>query len=422
MQAHDVGRRPAACRVARRLPRLRATGWARLLLLTCWIAGSWGCRSPVDTRIPLRPLWVTEPKSDDSLHMYRVGVATRQPTAEQAREAAQQHALAEIARAILSSVSVAGAEVRLSASLDIQAAEQVPGGVHVEETPEGFNCWMQMSFPLAEKSRLLAGYERGRPLGQHLERARDAIHRGAFEEARTNLLWIVTEKTDQMLVTFSLDEVKMMLGDVCLQQKDYLDARRWFENIQRMGKDEAVREKARLAAVSLPRPPRFWPMNDRFGGQAVALVCGMREGGPVERSADLVSLLSKECREARLGCLDVSGQLGEAGMARFFDVRDFASAADLAQAGQAGVILGILMDIDPQKRAKLRQSPEEAGIDTQVKFMVVRAGDRTCVFDGSVREAAGTSANSSVAAHALSVLIQNYLIPKCPAVSRDMNK
>jgi len=56
-------------------------------------------------------------------------------------------------------------------------------------------------------------------------------------------------------------------------------------------------------------------------------------------------------------------------------------------------------------------------IDTKVTFFVIPAVARSPSFYGSFKEiAGGANTSDALAKHAATILIQNYLVPKCPPV------
>ena len=124
-------------------------GWptaAGGLALMAWLSS---CATPVD-----RPAWIDQPKSPDGMCFYQVGHASASASPETARQAAFQDALAQISKSILSSVRVQGSDVKLASALQIRDAEIMPGCVHTMKAPSGYDCWVQVSYPLSEKTRI----------------------------------------------------------------------------------------------------------------------------------------------------------------------------------------------------------------------------------------------------------------------------
>jgi len=86
--------------------------------------------------------------------MYRVGTATGEPTAVAAREAAYKDALRQINQSVLREAvgSVSGKGV---SPLPLENVEVLPGCSYTVQTLTGYDGWVQVSFPLTEKNKLL---------------------------------------------------------------------------------------------------------------------------------------------------------------------------------------------------------------------------------------------------------------------------
>ncbi len=101
---------------------------------------------------PERPDWIASPKSSDSMYVYVVGHAAGQAGEADARDAATRDARQKLAGQIDSDTPVPAAK--------IHGAEVVPGCVYTEVTSKGIECWVQMSYSIAEKKKLAAKLER----------------------------------------------------------------------------------------------------------------------------------------------------------------------------------------------------------------------------------------------------------------------
>lgn len=100
------------------------------------------------------PSWTECAKPNDSVSMYRIGTANGEPTAGAAREAAYQDALRQITQAVM--VEVRGAAAgNGSTSLPLTGAEVMPGCSYVVQGVSGYDAWVQVSYPLTEKRRLV---------------------------------------------------------------------------------------------------------------------------------------------------------------------------------------------------------------------------------------------------------------------------
>ena len=105
------------------------------------------------------PSWTQSQKPNDSVSMYRIGTANGEPTAAAAREAAYQDALRQITQAVMIEVrgSAAG---NGTTSLPLTGAEVMPGCSYTVQTPFGYDGWVQVSFPLAEKRKVVESLRR----------------------------------------------------------------------------------------------------------------------------------------------------------------------------------------------------------------------------------------------------------------------
>ena len=92
-----------------------------------------------------KPPWITEPKGNDSIYVYVVGNALDQPSSAAAREAAYQDALRQLA----SQVSPGTPPFR------IRGADILPGCIYYDEANGRFDAWVQVSWPVAEKNKLI---------------------------------------------------------------------------------------------------------------------------------------------------------------------------------------------------------------------------------------------------------------------------
>lgn len=102
------------------------------------------------------PSWTQCPKINDSVNLYRVGSATGEPTAAAAREAAFKDAVRQINQTIMRE---AGGAVGRGGALPLVEVEILPGCSYTAETLSGYNGWVQVSFPLAEKNRLVESFK-----------------------------------------------------------------------------------------------------------------------------------------------------------------------------------------------------------------------------------------------------------------------
>ena len=99
------------------------------------------------------PPWVAEPKGNDSVYVYVVGNALNRASAAAAREAAHQDALRQLAAQIAPDTKLPG----------LRSVEIMPGCVYYDEHDNRFDCWVQVSWPVAEKNKLIQQADRGPP-------------------------------------------------------------------------------------------------------------------------------------------------------------------------------------------------------------------------------------------------------------------
>lgn len=131
------------------------------ITLFCSIALGLGlltsCHSTRTTSEP-RPVWISQPKTSDSVYIYVVGHAIRQTSEIDARNAAYQDALQKLAGQIF---MPDGRPVRPSR---IRDAEIMPGCRYVEEVASGYQAWVQVSYPVTAKQKLIQQAEEGSSL------------------------------------------------------------------------------------------------------------------------------------------------------------------------------------------------------------------------------------------------------------------
>lgn len=379
-----------------------------------------------------RPSWIDHPKSDDSVFLYRVGYSAGQKDAAAARQEAYRNALSAIVGEMLSRSGVdKSLQPDLAASLPVQNAEIVPGAVHTETNQAGFACWVQVSYPLAEKAKLLERIEPeklkvlervefDRRMAGLLAEARAAHSRGEYESARTNLQVVVESHARLRAPTFDWEDAQVLLGDTCGAQKDFLEARRNYEGVAQNSSSAAWKAAATAKLKALPRAPRAWPLNDRWRGRRVALLCAQREVGQAPRPfTALVEILGRDCRESRLESVEVTGDLKADELVALFGQGSVAAACEAAKRKGAGVVVAVLLSTDPAKRG---QTEDMMGVampvaDSEVTFLVVDAEGGTAGYGDRFSEVAGTRSESRFAERVASILVEKYLVPKCPALA-----
>lgn len=365
-----------------------------------------------------RPDWIANPKTDDSVYVYRLGQASGAVSEAEAKRLAYENALAAISTSIRSEVKVTDGTTKIRSAFDILGAEIMSGCVHFEQRASGWDCWIQVSYPIIEKRKIMDRLKLGEDLNTSWSTAKTEFNKSNFSEVKNQLQRIITDYEKALYVPFPIDEAKLLLGDACAEMKDFLQARQWYESIARANTGSEWKDKAVAKINTLPAPPRFWPLNDRLGGRKVGLLCFIREGNEWRNATDMTASLASDCREARLESADISAHLAPGNRDQFFSQRQIDPIIEAAATERAGVVLAILMDIDPKKRGKTEKvfDMDAPAIDTRVYFYVISSISRSIIFDGSFKEIAGTGTDTSLSTRATTILIKNYLVPKCPVV------
>ena len=359
---------------------------------------------------PPRPLWIANPKSDDSAFIYRIGQASAQPSPETARAAAFQNALETLAREILTTLEIEGDQAALSARVKIQGAEILSQAVHVEQTPQGYSCWVQVAYPRSERNKVVEDIANGRELDSQWDAAQAAFARGDFHAAEEGLRGILEKPGSREYISFDLDAAKKMLADSYRAQKNYLEARHWYDNLAQLSESGAVRSQAQEEIAALPPPPIMWALKDRWKGRSVGLVCARRSGGAYEAFGALARVLRQESQQAEVKSADLTGKLDPAALAELFEVEDLSVLDPALQESGSGVVLAVLYDVDPAKSA------EPGAIDTVVQYLVMDAARHQVVDRGQFKEMTGTQSADRMAVRCADILVRRYLAPRTPAL------
>lgn len=384
-----------------------------LLLSFCSVDPAWARKETV-----VRPEWIAQPKTDDSLYLYRVGHAMNQPSADAARDAAFQDAIRQVACIFTPAIRGNQSVTQVMAAVSLRNVDILPGCTHTEPAAHGYEGWVQVSWPLAEKQNIIRRIEQGEKADRLWADAKSEANQGHYEPAQKLLKQIIEGRDQELFMQADMDEVRLVLGDTYREQNNVLDARRWYESVLRTTASDQWKTRATEALRHLPDPPRFWPLQDRWNGRKVALLCAIRDDKPCRRFLDLANVLTKDCGEARLGSVDIAQGLDAKSLAACFDKMDFAAACKAASAQQAGVVLAVLFDIDPLKRGATTQmyGVTLPAMDSVVRFFVVRVADGQIVYNGQFKEAAGALAESRLADRATAIMITKYLVPQCPVI------
>lgn len=380
-----------------------------------------GCATSSPTSPPSsRPAWVARPKGNDSYFMYRVGRATGHATEDAAKNAAYQDALASISREILSEVKVSDGTSSLTSGFTLQYAEVMPECIYFERDRAIYSCWVQISYPLTEKGKLLEQIAARASIETRWREAQTLVAKGdRAAEPLLNAILIDYGRA-QPAPSFTPAAVQLALGDLSRANRDIAEACSCYEVVAKTATDPGLRDKAVRYLTELERQlPRLARVARRWGGRKVALLCAIRDGGSCRPFPDLTRILTQDCREAKLDAADLAGDLTPDQIAAVFDRDDAAFVCrTAARQYQARALLAVLCDIDPAKRGRTADAFGQTVPvpDTQVRFAVLLPESGKALYSGQFKELSGNGAESGWAARAATILIQKYLEPKCPAV------
>ncbi len=364
------------------------------------------------------PEWAHHPKTDDSLFLYRVGHSLGATTPEAARDDAFQEAMKQVSAVFPARVAEDGSAIPVDPGLVLRNVEIIPDCISIHPRGPVYEAWVQVSYPISEKQKVLRQIEAGEKLNADWTEAQNLARQGNYGEARKRLDDLLTRKDPALFVKIDLDEARLMLGDTYREQKDALEARRAFEQVAATSTSDKWKQLATDKLQQLPDPPRFWPMQDRWSRQSVGLLCAIRDGNGCRRFSDLSSALVKDCREAKIACRDLSEPFDAKLQSAAFDGRDFQAVCKEARARDTSLILAVLYDIDPAKQGKTADDFGMAVpvLDALIRYFVIRAADGAVLFNGQIKEVTGGRAESSLAERAAVILITKHLVPNCPAI------
>ncbi len=401
----------------------------RLYLILIAALSGWAAL-PGAAAAPYRPLWIEQPKSDDSIYLYRIGTAVAGSEAA-ARQAALENAGQLILDEILTQQGVVEPwRSELRGELAPRRVEALPDAVHFEPEVGGLRGWIQVSFPLAERARLqqeIAAARERRKMQEEFDarinlrwqEGKAASLRGEYDTALALLVEVETNYAQLRAPAGELEELRMLMGDVQQALRNPLAARGFYETVAGMSTAAIWQAQARERLDALPPPPRCWPMQARWQGRAVAQVCVFQAPGQAAVwFGELAGVLHRDFQECRMTLHDLADWQPEAA-AQLFDTRQTESLARAAQAVHAGIALVIHVRTDD---ARPDQPQAVMGIrmptpDTTIQFMVVDAAGNRIVYDGKFREMRGQRSNARLAERIAAILINNYLAPKCPALA-----
>ncbi|MEI6809193.1 MAG: hypothetical protein WCN95_10775, partial [bacterium] len=339
---------------------------------------------------------------------------------EAAREAAYRDALATISKEILSQVRIEGGRASLTSGFAFRGAEIMTGCIHLETTKTGVSCWVQISYPLGEKDKLVQRIKLGEKLDGLWSEAKSSYHRGEYGQAIANLKTVVADYENALCASFDIEAAKVLLGDACVAQKAYPEAMSQYDNVIGLSSSApkwvTIAKEKRAGILNEWKPPRFWPMRDRWQGKKVAILCAIREGADLQKFPDLYRTLTKDCTDARMECADLWQTVTPDIVAALFDKNDTTAVVG---ASVGSVTLAILAEVDPAKQGKSEQIMGfSASVpDTTVHFLVMVSGQSAVLhYTGQFKEVKGHGSETKLAERIANILIRKYLVPECPAL------
>lgn len=457
---------------ARRVPkRLNTSRHWRFMSTLCLCALVAACRTT-------RPGWTYTNKEPDNLYVYQVGHAECAPTGETARNIAFSNACEALAGDAIKKAGAASSAVS-PGTLGLEGAEVSPKGIYVEKSDSGYEAWVQVAFPRAEAQRLVARLKTGVELNRRWNEARDFLAAGNWESARAATRNIETNFTDALGLAFSLPEVSslaaeidrsefnallnagwneartlrdrgestkavpllerllaqytpglrptferaeatLMLADLWRDQKKDIRARRLYEELAGGETNSAWKALASQRLASCPPLPRMGPLNARWDGRNVGLMCIMRDRDETRLFTPLFDILAKDCIEAEMEPVNLAGQVTPDMLRACFESDNFGPIAAKAAATSTGVVLAVFYDINPALR---NQTSDVGGVvmpvaDARVIFVVLGAGSDRPLYRGQFKAVTEGKADARLAPYAASILISKYLVPSCPAINR----
>lgn len=376
---------------------------AIVLFYCCLMLQAAGCQTIPKQASP--PPEVVNPTREDaySLFFRGTGRGTRFETAERA---AKEDALRMIYDKLGGAIPIS----RIEPKMEITDTTPLQDGY----------VYMWVAYPKSEVRVVEGKLAKGRVLSRDFKEAHRLFASGESREAEALLTAILQEYNDGLKQDFIIEEAHLLLGDVygVGGLNRYNDARVQYEAIIR-SKDTGIKcgdlkRQARKKLTHLDRQhpqPLMWPLRDRFENQKVALLCCIHHEGEYSVSNRLLSILMGECRKAGIEAVGIGRDLGRDGFESVFYDQDIRAASAEASSIGAGYILGVLIEVDPEKHSKpyiLKVGDSvRANPDSIVRHFVARTTDGNIMYSGNFvdRLERGEGAISRI-------LINNYLIPK----------
>ncbi|MEI6971584.1 MAG: hypothetical protein WCL44_08705 [bacterium] len=239
---------------------------------------------------------------------------------------------------------------------------------------------------------------------------------GAYQAATVKLRNLLEQYQPGLSVSFDSPTAKLKMAELYVEQKHFLEARRWYEDVAKNTQGSPA-ETAQTRLNSLPPPPRMWPLADRWGRpEKVAIVCAIRDDKGARLYGELALVLANDLREARMKSVDVGQTAQASSLFDTFSTQELSSMTQSAASGGASLLLSVLVDIDPKRRGKTEDlfGVQTLVPDTVVRFSITQNGSP--VYIKQFKETAGKQSATHLAERVATILIGKYLVPSCPAV------
>ena len=359
-----------------------------------------------------RPLWIENPKHDDSLNMYQLGVATGLASEEAARTAAYDSACGALIKRIQAQVSACGGLQTVTAAMTLKGVEVI--STHQENVDGKFSVWLQISYPQRERLSYENKIAEAARVNQLWFEAQALVAQQRWRDAELKLTALLTECSKKAPSAFSVFEVNLAAGKVYAGMGSPAAARRQFMQVQASAEDADLRAEAFRQLKRLPPAPLMWDVAERWGNRKVAIVCARRDGAVLRTFPALGGMLMADCRAASLPFADLTATITPEQAAASFGNRDF---RDLAAAGRklgAALVLVVLIEVDTLINDQPVGAPmSRDGVpDTVVRYAVVEVVTGVPLGVGgmdSFKEFVRGAKDDAVAKRVASILVRNYL-------------
>jgi len=99
------------------------------------------------------------------------------------------------------------------AAVSLRNVDILPGCAHTEPTARGYDGWVQVSYPLAEKQKIIRRIEQGEKADRLWTDAKSEANQGRYEPAQKLLKQIIAGRNQELFMTADMDEVRLVLGN-----------------------------------------------------------------------------------------------------------------------------------------------------------------------------------------------------------------